>query len=816
MKKITASDFLAGSRGHVHGVGVCGVGMAGVAALLRGRGFTVSGCDVAPNRLAEWLKAQGVAVAAGHDPAHLDATVSAVIRSAAAPDDLPELQRARAMSLPVFSRGAMLAALLSGPGSVAVCGTHGKTTTSSLLTQILMRAGKAPSWCIGGETVLNDGVLGVSHLGDGEPFVAEADESDGTLALYAPDTTVITNVEFDHMEHFAGPAEFEACFRTVAARTARHVLYALEDPGARRLCAGLAHARSFGFAPEADIRAERLVGDGIGQRFSLCVDGTPVTEVFLPFPGRHNVLNALGAAAAALTLGVTPAEIAAALADAGLPRRRFQKLTDRPDLTVVSDYAHHPSEIAALIGMVPGRRRIVVYQPHRYTRTRLLAADFAAAFDGADTVILLPVYAASEAPIPGGAHWDLYARMRSDAEQAGLTYRLRLAMNFNQVRQALPSMLKPGDCLMIAGAGDVERLAEWAADRFGEPAAVSGVDAVPRDLASREREIGVDSHAFPPQSQTPAAQGGRGPSQNANRWFDGLSPASSVRMNETLAGKTTLKAGGRADVWVTVGSESDLRALVALAEREQLALRMLGGGSNVLASDFGVDGIVARLSGRAFGSIRKEVSESGGSLVVCGAAAPLARLLDFTEKQGLIGLEFLEGIPGTVGGALVMSAGVPGEEIGDRVAWVRTMDRSGRMRRWSADALDFSYRRCAALRETVVLEAAFLLEPGRSDAVRARRRTLARARSWMRGLRSAGSVFKNPPGDKAGRLLEESGMKGCRVGAATLRNEHANIAVLERGACASDLLALLALARDAAQARFGVTLEPEIDIWERP
>jgi len=209
-------------------MGVCGVGMAGVAFLLRVRGFTVTGCDAHLNRLAAWLARHGVKVAAGHRPAHLRPAPQWIVRTPAVAEDNPEMARARAGGIPVFARGQVLPELLAGHTSVAVCGTHGKTTTTTFITHMLRHAGRDPSWCIGGENpAFGDGVAGA---GRGGHMVVEADESDGTLALYRPDIAVVTNIEFDHMEHFASVAAFEDCFRTFIRQARRQVVYCAEDP----------------------------------------------------------------------------------------------------------------------------------------------------------------------------------------------------------------------------------------------------------------------------------------------------------------------------------------------------------------------------------------------------------------------------------------------------------------------------------------------------------------------------------------------------------------------------------------------------------
>ena len=243
--------MIARRHGHVHMVGVCGIGMAGVAYLLRQRGFSVSGCDVARNRQADWLAACGIAVTAPHATSHIDASVDWVVRSTAVPMDSEEICAAQELGIPVSRRGEVLPALLAGLDSVAVAGTHGKTTTSTLITQLLKGAGRDAGWCIGGESSSLGAVAGG---GLAPTIIVEADESDGTLVNYHPDIAVITNVDFDHMEHFASEREFEACFEALVAQTRRCVLYCADDVRAARLCAAHPNARGYGFGDASDLR----------------------------------------------------------------------------------------------------------------------------------------------------------------------------------------------------------------------------------------------------------------------------------------------------------------------------------------------------------------------------------------------------------------------------------------------------------------------------------------------------------------------------------------------------------------------------------
>ena len=443
--------------------------MAGVAALLKGRGLKVTGCDNNENRISEWLAEKGIRVQQGHSAEHIDESVDWVVRSTAVTTDTPEVQAAASKGLPVFLRGEVLPRLLDDVTSVAVSGTHGKTTTSSIIAQVLKDAGMSPSWCVGGEI---DSLGGVAGRGDGTILVAEADESDGTVALYHPDIAVITNIEFDHMEHFSGPEGLEQCFRTFASQAKKKVVFCRDDPKATELCEGLKNAISYGTGNAADIAASEVELEPGSSGFSLMVGGIKRGEVSLPAPGMHNILNALAAAAVAIELGVAPKNLCEALSRIELPRRRFERVVDRDGILVISDYAHHPSEIAALISsarpLATGRLR-GVFQPHRYTRTKALMADFPACFEGLDELVITPVYPASEGLLEGGLVCDLYETVRNAyANRDGTCPRLLLGKSPAHAWSYLRRNLRRDDVLLVIGAGDVEDVANAAKREFSE------------------------------------------------------------------------------------------------------------------------------------------------------------------------------------------------------------------------------------------------------------------------------------------------------------------------------------------------------------
>ncbi len=765
----TVREWLRRGPSPVHLVGIGGVGMAGLAGILAARGWQVSGCDSQPNRLATWMERRGVRVFHGHDPAHVEQLGEGwMIRSRAVPDGCPEIVRAYRLGVPIFVRGEVLAELLTDAVlSVAVSGTHGKTSTSWFLVQILQQAGFPTGWCIGG-------VLGADRADDGAeggpsewvetgPLVVEADESDGTLALYAPDMAIITNVDRDHLDHFGSEQELENCFRIFARSAKRRLIVCADDPRAARIAAAIPGSLTYGFTETAYARATEYEKTSEGQRFRLRVGERDLGRITLPFRGSHYALNSLAATLAALEMGVPPDRLAEVFLPLRLPARRFDCVVTREDVRVITDYAHHPTEIAAVLRMVPpGGRKLAIFQPHRYTRTRDLADTFPPVFAGVDDVIITPVYAASESPVKGGTHWDLY---RSFASAAGRTaVQVRLADSLEQAWTYCRRVFRPGDTLLILGAGDVERVGEWAQK---EPS-----------LTFLGTPIRLD------------------PSRPA-----------SIREGEPLAGKTTLKVGGHADYWVEVPSREALQEVHGWARARGLPVHVLGGGSNVLVSDLGVRGVTVRLVGD-FRRIRLDATEP--EIVHAGAGVPLAALLDRVEEYGLTGLEFLEGIPGTVGGAIRMNAGAWGHAIGETVCWIHCLNPDGSLCIVPADQMGFAYRHCAGLGDRIVWEVSFRLRRDSAEAVHRRRVAVADRRRWTRGLRCAGSAFLNPPDDSAGRLIEAAGLKGAAVGGARVLERHANWIVTRPGATASDVAALLAFVRTEVADRFGVDLTPEI------
>lgn len=461
-KKVVAQvrSHLA-SGGAVHMVGVGGFGMGGLVLHLQSRGIRVTGCDRVRNRITDWMVPKGIPVYVGHDPSHwLGMTWG--VRSTAVNDSCLEVQAAHNAGLPLYYRGFVLAALLHDMRSIAVSGTHGKTTVSAMIAQMLDFAGWRPSFCIGGEV---EALGGVAAVRDGEWMIAEADESDGTLALYEPDIGVITNVEFDHMEHFETPEKLEWCFEVFANNTRMALIYCSDDARAAAIGRQQTAAIAYGLGDHALVRGRVEKCTATQVTVKVLWPAGEVTNVTLPVGGMHNARNALAACAVAYAVGLDAACVSAALQRFVPVRRRFEVVVDREGVRIISDYGHHPTEIRAVMEMaelLPHERLMVIFQPHRYTRTRALGREFPAAFHGADEVVLLPVYPASEAPCVGGRSEDL---LKWFAEAAIVP--ARLLASLEDAWNYLRTSARPGDVWLIIGAGDVEKIAWWARAEWG-------------------------------------------------------------------------------------------------------------------------------------------------------------------------------------------------------------------------------------------------------------------------------------------------------------------------------------------------------------
>ena len=458
---------LAKAFPRVHFVGIGGVGMSGIAEVLCTLGYQVSGSDNADNAVTKRLASLGAAISKGHAAANVLDADCIVVSSAIKPDN-PELLEARSQRIPVVPRAEMLAELMRFRRGIAVAGTHGKTTTTSLTASVLAEGGLDPTFVIGGQ-LLAAGAN--ARLGSGQWLVAEADESDGSFLRLNPAVAIVTNIDADHLENYGG--DFEQVKRAFSEFLHRLPFYGLavlciDDAEVAALAANTPrHVVTYGFAAEADVRAEGISQQGARMHFTLCLPDGTRTPVTLALPGRHNVQNALAASAVAWQLGVANDAIARALQNFAGIGRRFNQLAKLPlaaggEVVLVDDYGHHPKELAAVFDAARGgwaeKRLVVAFQPHRYSRTRDLFDEFAAVLSTVDALVLTEVYPAGEAPIAGADAKSLARSIRTRGRVDPV-----VVGSAGELADALAGVLRDGDLLLMMGAGDIGAAAQQLA-----------------------------------------------------------------------------------------------------------------------------------------------------------------------------------------------------------------------------------------------------------------------------------------------------------------------------------------------------------------
>lgn len=441
-----------------HFIGIGGAGMSGLAKILAVRGAQVSGSDSRESETVLALRAIGAQVAVGHAAENVPAGVSSVVVSSAIRADNPELAAARERGIPVVHRSDALAALMGGRRALAVAGTHGKTTTTSMLAVSLAELGLAPSYAIGGDL---DAPGSNAHHGAGEIFVAEADESDRSFHKYAPEVAIILNVELDHHANYASMDEIHESFETFVGRIlpGGTLVISADQEGARELT-GRVRGRdglrvvSYGAAEDADVRVLAVRPHGMTSEVTVLIDGAELTFT-VSVPGRHYAHNAVAALAAGVALGVPAADLAKALGAYTGVRRRLQLKGEAGGVQVIDSYAHHPTEMAAdleAIREAAEGRVLVVFQPHLFSRTQQLAEEMGQALALADASVVLDIYPAREDPIPGvTSELIIDAAVRAGAD-------VRAEHTFAAAPAVLAGLARPGDLVLTMGAGDVTNL----------------------------------------------------------------------------------------------------------------------------------------------------------------------------------------------------------------------------------------------------------------------------------------------------------------------------------------------------------------------
>ena len=745
----------------IHLVGVAGSGMSGLAALLLELGHQVSGSDKASTVETDRLQRLGLCFHQNHR-ADDASDADLIVFSSAITINNPILLSARDFAKPAVRRAEALAAIMRTKRAILIAGMHGKTTTSAMTAHVLREAGLHPSHYVGAEIP----ILGSNAHWDplGEYFVAEGDESDGTLRCFYPEHTLILNIEEEHLDFYVDLAAIEKVFARLIEQTTGMLFYSADDANTTRLCAQRKPAVSYGFSENADYRCTDIELRDFASIFCVYLRGQQLGEAVLNVPGQHNVHNAIGVIALASELGIPFEKIAASLRKFEHARRRFEIKYASDRFLLVDDYAHHPSEIRATLKTAKstGRKRILtMFQPHRFSRTKALCHKFGGAFDDADRVVVTDVYAASETPIPGISGQTIADEIARHGHR-GVSYQPR----FEWVHRDIGNTLDSGDLVLSLGAGNIhDQLSILAADLV---------------IAEKLKAI-------------VGAQG-------------------EVRIYEPLSKHTTLRVGGPAQFWVEPSNENAFAELIRSCRREGLPLFVIGRGSNLLVRDGGIRGVVVHPRGGDFDKI-----EIDGNEITAGVGAKLKEVAYAGKAVGIGGLEWMEGIPGAVGGGLRMNAGAMGAQTFENVVRVRYLDVEGNPHTKTRDELEVHYRSFPLLENNFAVSAVFRGQPAPAEQIARKLHASQEKRRTSQPIaKSAGCIFKNPQNCPAGQLVEELGLKNSGIGKARVSEVHGNFIVNDGGATAAEMLELIEKIKTVARAQRGIELETEVQIVGEP
>ncbi len=746
-------------------IGVAGSGMSGLASLLLALGHRVSGSDKVSTVETDRLQKLGLRFFSPHSEEEV-ADCDMVIYSSAIKPGNTAYAAAFRLGIPLVRRAEALAAVMANKKGVVVGGTHGKTTTSALIAHVLRQGGLRPSHYVGAEIP----VLGSNAHWDaeGDLFVAEGDESDGTLVHFHPEHAIILNIEPEHLDFYDGIDAIKDVFRRLLSQTPGLWVHCAEDPVAREVCGGTERSVAYGWSREHDFSAEIVEMKPDRSDFVVYARDERLGEATLGIPGRHNVSNALAAIALASRLGVPFAVIRAALASFRGARRRFEIRHRGERFTVVDDYGHHPTEIAATLatarGLKPGRI-VCLFQPHRYSRTQLLKREFGASFGDVDALFVTDIYAASEKPLPGVSGATIVEAVERHKMETGVMVPVcQSTPGLLEARDRAGNALRPGDLLITLGAGNVHEVGRCIA----------------RDLAVLEKIWEVLE-----------ARGG-----------------GAARLYEPMSRHTTFLIGGPAQFWVEPRTVEGFAEVVRSLRAASVPIRVIGRGSNLLVRDGGIRGAVIHPAKGEF----EEVKVVGETLIA-GAGARLKKIASTARNAGLGGFEWMEGVPGNLGGAIRMNAGAMGTETFDQIVSVRFLDRDGVVREKPLAEIAHQYRSAPEFEDCYVVSAVLRGVPAERTVIDAGLAASHRKRRESQPVgASAGCVFKNPELCGAGRLVDELGLKGRRHGAAEVSTVHGNFIINRGGASAREVLDLAGEIQEVALRERGVRLELEVRV----
>ncbi len=823
-------------------IGICGVGMTAIAQVLQGWGKTVSGSDVEEEFPTHAVLARlGIPVVRGFEQG-IPTETEVIIASTAYGPTNPQFSEAVTNNIPIVRYDEALAALTHGKRLIAVTGTHGKTTTTSMIGRIFEEAGYDPTVIVGA-MVKEWGSN--ARVGKGEWMVVEADEYQEKFKTLRPEILVITAIDWDHPDYFKDPESYRQAFTNriqtlpqhsvvVGYGDDVHVLEVLHDGHNKALTYGRAHHR--------DRRIIEESRDGAQQVFYLTVDASRVGPFHLSVLGLHMVSNAAAAISVALEVGVPLAPIRRALESFQGAGRRMEYIGTLPNGAIImDDYAHHPVEVAstlsALKSFYPDRVLHVVFQAHTYSRTQALLEEFTHAFSDADEVIITDIFASARESV--GAITSLEFTQAIQAQHPSVRF-----VAFGQLEESVRTQASSKDLWVFMGAGDGWKVARALVassgtrlDSFVDERHNSRSDQL---VGTTVAQIDHNRPLEQPLAQTDAASSKKNPggSESVTISLETLVGKEKVEENILLAKYTTFRIGGPARWLVHARSKEDIIAVANFSKEKGIPLCILSGGSNVLISDKGWNGIVVRCEDRSL--------EIQGTTVIVGSGVPLLYLATETARQGLLGAEFCATIPGAIGGAVRGNAGAFGCEMKDIVTSIEVWDGEN-IRVLNGSECEFRYRSSALKDHNITAKMPWIvlsatLELQRGDCAKAQEyiKEILAKKATTQSIEkpSAGCLFKNIeitsdfwldpthrqwenrlPGEfkqrrfiPAAWLIDHAELKGKRIGGVEVSSKHANFVNNVGNARAEDVIMLISIIKQKIRTKYGVQLEEEVEM----
>jgi UDP-N-acetylmuramate--L-alanine ligase/UDP-N-acetylenolpyruvoylglucosamine reductase len=746
-------------------IGVAGSGMSGLALLLMARGHEVSGSDRATTVETERLEKMGLKFSSPHTAEQVKDCDMVIYSSAIKPGNLA-YEAAYKEGVPLVRRAEALAAVMQGKKGVVVAGTHGKTTTSSLCAHVLRQIGVNPTHYVGAEIP----ILGANAHWDheGEWFVAEGDESDGTLVNFHPECSIVLNIEAEHLDYYEDLDAIKNVFNQLLKQTAGIKIYCGDDEVARSLVGAYSDSISYGFQSSFDYYAELTEMKANCSIFNLYEKQKCLGQVTLGIPGKHNVSNALAAIALARMLGGDFKAVAQALETFRGAKRRFEIKYQSENITLIDDYGHHPSEVEATLTTAAGLNKeklVCLFQPHRYSRTQLLKKEFGSCFNIVNQLYVTDIYAASEKPLPGVSGQTIVDAVKEFGNDCKRT--VKSTPSLLESRDSFGNALQPGTLAITLGAGNVHEVAK----------------GLIRDLPLMDK-IWL--------------------------WLKEEEDQGVARLYEPLQKHTTFLIGGTAQYWIEPTTVKGLVRIVNELRTEGVPLRLIGRGSNLLVKDGGIRGAVIHLSKGIFDQLS---AQNNGQIEVY-AGVRLKKIAGFARQLSLGGFEWMEGIPGNLGGGIRMNAGAMGVEMFDQVVNVTCLNVNGQVETKTKEQLQYGYRNAPEFEHAFVISAVLQGQESTFEKIDSllEQSKQKRKRSQPIGA-SAGCIFKNPESHLgAGQLIDEMGLKGLKTEHSQVSMEHGNFIVNRGNASAKEVLDLISQIKDKAMQDRGVELVLEVKV----